>query len=326
MSEQQQYEGDRWTKQSISILEQLNWNQLGSANFDIPCFKKPKHGTGKSQERKNDHGIDSIFSYFDPFLKENVGVIVESKKRVWSGVNTSTIQGFVEQLLMTIECAALSEDIQSLGGENVNTGLLMIWCSSLNDYNSAKIDEYLSNIKLTNRKTPITIYIATNREILRWCSLIEYLNSIKESSKVSSFEFFYPSDYFGNGQTMGISKPHLSLIQMFSNYIFARSKEEVRDKDGVRYRDVNHVFFYTNPTKQELTFMYQLVQKFQLESGHELRIHFHGEQSKYRSHIEAFLRGKKEEFRKNDSYLEITFNYLTELKDVPEKYKFREEV
>ncbi|KZE64741.1 hypothetical protein AV545_24230 [Paenibacillus jamilae] len=59
MSEEQQYQGDRWTTQSKNILQNLGWTQVGDSNFDIDCVNKPAHKT-KTRDRVNPHGIDFI--------------------------------------------------------------------------------------------------------------------------------------------------------------------------------------------------------------------------------------------------------------------------
>ena len=106
MSEEQQYQGDRWTTQTKNILHKLGWTQKGDANFDIPCVNKTTHKT-RDRDRKNPHGIDLVFSFYDPYKLKDVGVIVESKHRHWSGINKSEIEKFIDQLQMSIECAGI---------------------------------------------------------------------------------------------------------------------------------------------------------------------------------------------------------------------------
>ncbi|MGW5955333.1 hypothetical protein [Bacillus mycoides] len=324
MSEQQQFEGERWTTQTIKILKELGWRQVGCSNFDITCGKPAIHGTGKSAERKNDHGVDSLFKYYDPYLNEDLNIIVESKKRIWSGINQTSIQSFVNQLYMTVECAEISEKIHELGCEGVNTGLLMIWCNETDKYKHEKIIEYLSKINVKSKKKPITLYIATNHEILKWSSLIEYKAELER--EYEEFNFFYPSDFYRRGKSMSVQKGYVNLIQLYSSYIFAKSRKRVNFYGDSKLISVNHVFFFADPTKKELEFMYQLIQDFQFEDAAELNIHFYGEQSKFRENISEFIRTKLEYSKMNKSDLEIKVNYMNELKTVPEKYNVKEEV
>jgi hypothetical protein len=323
MSEQQQFEGERWTKQTIKILKELGWTQVGDSNFDIPCVNKAFHSTGKGEERRNDHGVDSLFTYRDPYLNKDVNIIVESKKRKWSNITVGSIKSFANQLLMTIECSDVSEKVQELGCKGVNTGLLMIWCDELDKYNPEKIEEYLSEIEIPQKKKPITIYVATNEEILKWSSLIEYKSSIEKDSE--EFNFFYPSDFYRRGKSMSTQKSYLNLIQLYSSYIFAKSKKKIDVYGDTKVINIHHVFFFAEPTKKELEFMYQLVSDLQFEDCQQMHIHFYGEQTKYREHIAEFLRKKREYIKVNQNKLIIEIKYMNELKTVPEKYNVKEE-
>ncbi|PEF43853.1 hypothetical protein CON22_24860 [Bacillus cereus] len=324
MSEQQQFEGERWTTQTIKILTKLGWRQVGDSNFDVRCNKKSIHGTGKGGERRNDHGVDSLFTYHDPYLNEDLNIIVESKKRIWSGISKSSIKSFVEQLYMTVECADLSPKIQGLGCEGVNTGLLMIWCDEIENYDYEKVIEYLSQIELPQKKKPITLYVATNHEVLKWSSLIEYKAELERDCE--EFNFFYPSDFYRGRKSMGAQKEYLNLIQLYSSYIFAKSRKRVEIHDMVKTIDINHVFFFAEPTKQELEFMYQLLQGFQFEAASEIHIHFYGAQTRFREGIAEFLRSTKRYFELNKEKQKIKIYYMNELKRVPEKYNVKEEV
>lgn len=324
MSEQQQYEGDKWTKQTIKILRELGWKQEGTTNFDIPCLFKAQHSSKGKKDRINDHGIDSIFSYYDPYLQKDLNILVESKKRIWSGITKTHIESFLRQLMMTIECADLSEKIQELGVFGVRTGLLMIWCDEVEKYDSNKIEEYLSKIEVPMKAKPITIYVATNQEILRWISLIEYINRMTLEVEDTKFKFFYPSDYYRNSKSMAIQKEHLNLIQMYSSYIFGKSTRPVYAGGAIIKISTNHIFFFAEPTKKELEFVYQLITDFQLEDTDELYFHFYGNQNGAREHIDSFIRDRKEIYKKNESKLEIKYDFLEEYKNVPEKYNVEE--
>ncbi|MGN4256655.1 hypothetical protein ACTFO4_25365 [Bacillus cereus group sp. MYBKT14-1] len=319
MSEEQQFQGDRWTTQTSNILKELGWIQKGDANFDIPCFNKKIHKTGTAN-RKNPHGIDLLFDYFDPHKKRNLGVVVESKYRKWNGINPSNIQKFVDQLLMTVECASTNTQLKSLGSDNIRTGLLMIWCNEPELFNNQMFKDYLRNLKLQQRKNPIPIFVASNVEILRMCSLIDTVKGLKQDPNTESFSFFYPSDYFSGGQTPSLRRDHINLTYMFSSYIFAKSRRTKHSRKGVELHEVNHVFFFATPTIEELNFMYTCIKKFQFEDADKLIIHFYGEQTEYRIEIKEFLRVKQEELIKQTSYLTIEIDYMKTFSNVPENY------
>ncbi|USK71782.1 hypothetical protein [Peribacillus asahii] len=319
MSEEQQYQGDRWTSQSQNILKNLGWNQNGDSNFDIPCTNKSAHRTGESSVRKNPHGIDLLFSYFDPFLSKDISIIVESKHRKWAGISKSTVQEFLDQVLMTIECASSNPELKMLGCENIRTGLLMIWCNEPEKFDNEKFKEYVKELDIKTRRNPITIFVASNNEILKWCSIIEKVKELKPT--LADFKFFYPSDFFSNGLSTANRKDHLTLIQMFSPYVFAKSKKIIRlNRETQTTQDINHIFFFAKPTIDELNFMFSCTKKFQFEDADKLIIHFYGQQTHLRVHIEEFIRRKNEKYEKDGSHLTIEIDYLNILSDVPENY------
>lgn len=49
MPENQNANGEHWTRESVSILKQLGWTQRGSCNFDIECIHHVKERKGQKQ-------------------------------------------------------------------------------------------------------------------------------------------------------------------------------------------------------------------------------------------------------------------------------------
>ncbi|MED2975547.1 hypothetical protein P4284_02315 [Bacillus swezeyi] len=320
MSEEQQYRGDRWTQQTKSILSSLSWIQKGDSNFDIPCYNRPSHKTGK-EDRKNPHGIDLLFSYFDPYKKYENTVLVESKERKWNGISTATLQSFVTQLHNSIECARMNENLESLGCLNLNDGLLVIWCNERDQFDQKKFKEYVNGLKISRRKNPINIYIASNKEILQWCSLIQKIDQLK--TEYNEFNFFFPSDYFSSGLTTAIRQEQLNLTHMFSDYIFAKGEKTVEHYGGSYIERVNHVFFFAEPSLEELKFMDNCIQHYQFGDAHRLVIHFYGQQVKSRTNYEQYFRDKQTSLKKDGSNLKIEYDYMIKLEEVPENFTFK---
>ncbi|QQZ61134.1 hypothetical protein JI735_32935 [Paenibacillus sonchi] len=320
MSEEQQYQGDRWTIQSKTILQNLGWTQVGDSNFDISCVNKTAHKT-KTRDRVNPHGIDLVFSFYDPYSKKDIGLIVESKHRKWDGINITQIEEFVKQLQMTIECAGSSEVLQQLECPTVRTGLLMIWCNEPELFEENKYREYLKRLRLTaKRSNPVTIYVASNTEILKWCSLIQKMNVLRSNSDTTEFKFFYPSDTYSGGKSSPTRRDHVNIVHLFSSYIFAKSKEKKVFRGISLLSEVSHVFFFTAPTLEELNFMYSCIQPFQLEDATELRIHLYNDDTIFRPQIEQFIRSKRNELSQQESDLEVNIDYMIKLANVPEEY------
>lgn len=319
MSEEQQYQGDRWTAQTKNILLELGWTQKGDANFDIPCVKKTTHKT-RVKDRKNPHGIDLVFSIYDPYKLKDVGVLVESKHRQWAGINKVEIEKFVDQLQMSMECAETNETLRDIGCQSVKTGLLMIWCNEPEKFDEKQYREYLKQVRFKTRRNPITIYIASNTEILKWCSLIQKVNEIKKNS--IEFGYFYPSDIYSGGDSSASRRDHVNLVHLFSSYIFAKSKQKIEMGAITLHQDINHVFFFAEPTFEELKFMYSCIKKSQLEDAEELIIHLYNSDSIYRVYIEQFKRYVKENFEKQGIKKDLNIEYMLKLMEVPEQYSY----
>ncbi|KFC30857.1 hypothetical protein [Bacillus subtilis] len=322
MSEEQQIQGERWTNQTKNILRRLGWRQKGDSNIDIPCTQKSTHGKS-GEKRKNPHGIDLLLSYFDPYKIEENTVLVESKNRNWAGITTSTLQEFVTQISNTVECARTSSPlIQDLKCSVINDGLLMVWCNETNKYDADKFKEYVRNLKIKKRKKPLNIYIASNKEILRWCSIIQKIEDIKKN--YTDFNFFYPSDYFSGGKATTRRQKQLNLSHMFSDYIFAKGEQSVVVHRGTRTEDVNHIFFFAEPTMDELEFMDNCITRYQFEDADRLVIHIHGNKPAYRAQIQQFITEKQESLVESQSHLKIEIDYLVEFKEVPENFTYEE--
>jgi hypothetical protein len=319
MPEEQQFQGNRWTTQTKAILTELGWRQRATSNFDIPCYNKLLHKTG-TNDRKNSHGIDLMFSFQNPYSKSEQTVIVESKNRKWNGINTSSIQEFVDQLLMTIECARLHSDFYNSENTDISTGLLMIWCNEPALFREETYRNYLKKLKVPSKKRPIEIFIASNTEILRWCSLIEKVKELK--TKFKDFQFFYPGDHFSGGQTSPLRLNHITLSHLFSDYIFAKSKELITLGEHNIAINVHHVFFFAEPTLEELNFMYSCLSRYQFEDAEKLIIHLYGEQTKHRVAIDEFVRSKNESLKEQKSKLTISTDYMLKLTEVPENYSY----
>lgn len=318
MSEQQQYEGEKWTKESISILKKLGWVQRGDKNFDVKCVNKKAHYTGKKSDgnRKNDHGVDSFFTYNDPYIGGNNAVIVESKSRQWKSIKSKDIKAFINQTLNTLECASENEELRKYTEiKSFNTGLIFIWCNEKENYNHEEFIKELEKVEVPNKKIPYSICVASNYDILRWCSLISTVDKIERECE--NFEFFYPSDYFNKKSSCTNRSKTLNIVHMFSKYIFAKSRKTIKDDCGSKNYNISHIFYYSEPTIEELKFMRQLANKYQLEDCHEVWIHFYGDKSKYRNDIEEFKRIVQHEFKQNEKRTSIKFKTMEVYNEVP---------
>lgn len=255
MPENQNASGERWTKESIAIAKQLGWEQKGTSNFDIECV----HHTKDRQGQK--HGIDSYFEYLDPYYQSAQGILVESKNWQFKSITTANIKKWMKQMTDCIECMQVSATIQSLSQAPIQNALLMCWAND--EYNQEEFSERLSKVGLANKKYPCNIYVASNREVLRWCSLINTVNLLKSTS--ISFRYIYP-----NVPTLGtnlIMSNQLILTHLFSKYIFAECKQSVPNRSGGH--DIEEklvVFCYEPTTLHSLEFLYDLIKRLNFQS------------------------------------------------------------
>lgn len=139
MPEDENIAGDYWTKESVALMTKLGWKQIGCSNFDITCTHHKKERKGKK------HGIDSIFSYYDPFLQQPIFVYVESKTRAWKSIDEKVIKGWISQVSGAMECAPLAPELHKLKVNNINNSLILCWCND-GSYNQEKYLEYLKKI------------------------------------------------------------------------------------------------------------------------------------------------------------------------------------
>lgn len=317
MSEQQQYIGDRWTKESIKILTSLGWEQINDSGYDIPCSFKSKHGKNSDKERKNDHGIDSSFICYDPFFNKRDIVIVESKTRKWKGLSTSQLKEMITQLLFTLQCSSCSNAFNGYTFDTCETGLLMIWCNEPNEYDYKEFIERLNQVKLPNHTKFSKLYVASNYDILKYCSLIKTVNEINSNPNCTEFNFFYPAEHFGKYHNVSSRHSSLNLSYMFSKIIFAKSKENINIQDITIPIDINHIFFYGEPELSELFFINTLIEKYQLEDASKIIFHFYGKQDKFRNDLTTYQRKMNQKYQDNNKKLKIEYHYMQIFAEVP---------
>ena len=143
MPENENAIGEYWTKESVAILSQFGWEQLGSCNFDIDC-------SCHSQRKVKRHGIDSLFSYYDPYLKSDLCILVESKNWKFENFKTSKIKDMFKQITDCMECMQVSPVIQDLTSAPIKNALLMCWCSDTYDRNDFM--EQLNKVRVNSKK------------------------------------------------------------------------------------------------------------------------------------------------------------------------------
>lgn len=312
MPENQNATGEHWTKESVSILKQLGWTQKGSCNFDVECVHHVKERRGQK------HGVDSFFEYYDPYCKTDQAILVESKNWQFSSITSANIKKWMKQITDCMECMQVSDTIQSLTTAPIQNALLLIWANDEYDYQLFM--DRLKKVGVASKKYPCNIFVASNREILKWCSLINTLERIKNSSK--SVKFIYP-----NVPTIGsdlILANHLTLTHLFSKYFFAKVEENVSDLRGGTYPLEKLVVFCYEPVSVDsLNFLYDLIKRLNFQSYPKLEIYLYDNEVSARQFVAEFTSRINSEINgdiSNPSKVEIKYlDIFDGLQSVPDQ-------
>lgn len=256
MPENQNANGERWTKESVAIFKQLGWIQRGVSNFDIECSLHPSR-------RGHGHGVDSLFTYYDPYAQSEQGILVESKCWQFNSITTKVIKDWFKQITECVECMQVSRTVQDLTSAPIKNAILMCWAND--QYDHEEFQNKLEGVKIGSKKFECNIYVASNYEILKWCSLINTINRIKQSSM--DFKIVYP-----NVPTLGtnlVKASHISLIHLYSKYIFAQARIETRTQHGSEIKDQLIVFCCEKVSTPSLEFMYDMIKQLNLQDAQE---------------------------------------------------------
>lgn len=279
MPENQNANGERWTQESVAIAKQLGWTQKGTSNFDIECVHH------RNERRSQPHGVDSFFEYYDPYYQGNQGILVESKCWQFKNITTSNIKKWIKQMTDCMECMQVSPTIQALSNAPIQNALLMCW--SHDEYETETFITQLSKVGIASKRYPCNIFVASNHEIWRWCSLINTVNTIK--STCQSFKYIYP-----NVPTLGtnlILADHLTLTHLFSKYVFAEVKQSILNVTGGNDIIAKLVVFCFEPASvQSLEFLYDLIKRLNFQSYRFCEVYLYEREVSARHITEEFLR------------------------------------
>jgi hypothetical protein len=236
-----------------ALFEQLGWSKQ-NGNVDIPC------SAGIHTDRTTDHGVDSYFSYDDPYRESERGVFVESKMRQWDGVNIGSVGDFQSQIMEVVECVPeadeFEERLNSYENRNCRTGILAIW--SGDEFHEDDFQRYVSEAKV-RRKERGTYKIAVfgNSELNKLARLAKKYNEIKQNNdgEHDSVNFYYPSMV---DKPFPHRRKSLSLEYMMSDIIYATIENPVtQNGEVVGYNETTAVFYYGDFTIDSLDVLFQ---------------------------------------------------------------------
>ncbi len=106
------------------LFEVIGWNDM-IKGFDIPCCNE--FHKNKSDNKRNSHGVDFIFSYMNPLVSEqlsNVLISVKYKTEKYPNSATSKFKEYISHLVTSLECYDFSDlknnTISGFGASTIN--------------------------------------------------------------------------------------------------------------------------------------------------------------------------------------------------------------
>lgn len=261
----------------------FKWNEL-LRDKEIPCRRSTHKNTDKS--KKKTHGIDLLHTCFDPYKNRRLAIITECKNYQWKSITDKKISEWIEELVNTIDCASVNEDISQYSEQFdiFNTGILLIHGND--GFNKDDFYGYLQKVKYPSRRSPINIYIAGNDRIEQWIALNDYINvNYRHGEQI--FKFVYPFI----GENKYSEHDHITINHLFSRFIFAR-REYYKD-DGFQKGKLSHkepceqyiVFCFDTFSEEAYKYVCSMFKYFQFEKAHEYVFCFYPQKEQDIEHV-----------------------------------------
>lgn len=206
MPEEQNVWGNEWNSRLNRFCTTvLRWRQLGDSNNDVWC-----------ERLRRKVGLDSVFGYQRNRLSSQQVILVEAKTiQRLDHISRSKIQSWCDDLLLKLEHAPLSPEFGDKYRPNIDAqfqvGVIALWVRDVATYDHSRLQEWLSKVKLPEKRVPTHIFIVANQTIGRLCA-------IHEETKRLSASYFFPS-YGNNPPADGRSLPLEALV---SRFLFGR--------------------------------------------------------------------------------------------------------
>ncbi len=234
MPEDQGVNGDRWTNEASRFLVRLNWEKVADSNIDIPGVDG------------REHGIDAMFTYKLLPNDESEGVFLEAKNYSKDSFKIGMLQDWVNVINQKILDIKRSEEFYKkypafINGVKVRNGLLAIWINDLDNDKAfrEKFTKALVSISVPRGRLGRInrLFILTNDNILRLCSLIDTIGKLKstDQSQDNEYYFWYPA----TNRTSAIYSNVLNLEYMYSKFVFVKVGSK-----GLRPSDRNVVCYF----------------------------------------------------------------------------------
>lgn len=305
MPEDQNVWAEVWNTRLNRFLETvIGWRQLGRSNNDVWCER--------IQEKV---GLDSVFAYHrNPSSNQQV-VLVEAKTRErLDSISKSEIQKWVDRFTVKLENAPLSPEFREKFQPDTNAqfrmGLIGLWVRDSQSYSHPRLQQWLSQLHVAQRRNPLNICFISNQTITRLCAIHDEVNALRSSESYTDVGYYFPS-YGDKPSCDGNSLPVEALL---SKFIFCQAKRHQRlvGSGGTHSFDSSIVFYLGQlGSYHDLRFIGLALRDFQLLQAGEAAIYTLYEPETLRNEINGF----KEEFR--DKNVQFEFRQLTTNHELP---------
>lgn len=283
MGERQVEDGERWHKKLIEILNGIGWTQRGANGIDV-----------YSPNTESNYGIDSYFTYYDPYEMRDIGIFVEAKSRQWGNFASAAIEGFLKRLIEIMtevpSCEEFNEKLNNYVAEITNTGCIFVWVND-GKYIHDKYLEYLQKANFAKKRHLQRVFFFSNYDIIRICSIINLQHELIERSKKTQepFKYYYPSLTRSKNDPDNLG--HLTLEYLFSKYIFGKMTVEEETYNGSERVKILVIMYFDDINLESLKLMHNSLYGYQLLSGTDkVSIFYYNKMKNHNEVIEEFNR------------------------------------
>lgn len=320
MAESQVVKGNDWLDKAIRLFEALGWEQHGSNNVDI-----------KIPWGDHEKGIDAYFVYYDPFEETKIGIFLEAKNYQMESVTPSFLEKTIKKMVKVIDEVPASKEFNEKLNFNqanlINTGVIVLWVNDKFEIDTYR--RYLENIKIPIKRNPQKIFLISNDDILRFCSIIETCKIIQQKTNSNNGEqdlisFHYPSLSERSNTIESLNT--LTLEYLFSKYIFIKTTEpeEIEMGNSRINTSINIliVLYFDDVKLNNLNLLYNFIIRYQLSDVAKVLVYlYQGDTIANRETLDEFQRLNKK--RKNNYFengsisklLKFEFDYMQQFKD-----------
>ncbi len=175
------------------FFEVIGWNDM-LKGVDIPyCNEFHKD---ESDNKRNSHGVDFIFSYMNPLVSEqlsNVLISVKYKTEKYPNSATSKFKKYISDLVTALECYDFSDlknnTVSGFGTSTINDAGVLVWLNN----NSGSDDDLISkvsNARIAENQLNKSLFILDNKRV---AFLLEVMKYVKTKTNNYNYSFYYPN-------------------------------------------------------------------------------------------------------------------------------------